>query len=71
LEDNYKSVKKIRKPDPVMRIKAIDFIQGLYCINCPFKSECSSRYPNYLYKCKYLEEWVIEKYKKHLEGERE
>lgn len=66
MENESKPVKKIRKPDPSMRIKAIEFIKGLYCINCPFKSECSSKYPNYLYKCRYLEEWVLEKYETHV-----
>ena len=66
MEHASKSVKTIKKPDPTMRRKAIDFIKELYCINCPFKSECSSKYPDYLVKCRYLEEWVLNKYKESI-----
>lgn len=66
MTDQDDSLKVIRRPDPNMRIRAIEFIKGLYCINCPFKSECSSRYPQYLIKCKYLEEWVLKVYSQEI-----
>ncbi len=53
----------IRRPNPEIRVKAIDFIDNLYCIICSYKSECSSRYPKHLIKCRYLEEWALTKYR--------
>ncbi len=53
----------IRRPNPEARVRAIDFIDGLYCIICSYKSECSSRYPKHLIKCRYLEEWALSRYR--------
>ncbi len=62
--------KVIRMVKPETRIKAINLIKNLYCIACPYNSECSSRYPEYLIKCRYLEEWALNEYMKHIEGEK-
>ncbi len=51
------------------RVKAIDFIKDIYCIKCEYKEDCSARYPDYIYKCPYIVEWAIEKYKEHLQKE--
>ncbi len=48
------------------RRKAIDFIKEIYCIKCEYKEDCSARYPDYIYKCPYIIEWALEKYKEHL-----
>lgn len=48
------------------RIKAIDFISNIYCIVCEYKEDCSARYPDYIYKCPYIVDWALEKYKEHL-----
>lgn len=48
------------------RIKAIDFIRDIYCIVCEHEEDCSARYPDHIYKCPYLVDWALEKYKEHL-----
>ena len=66
-EEKKKIIRMVR---PETRMKAMKFIRNLYCIACPYNSECSSRYPEYLIKCRYLEEWALNKYIKHIEGEK-
>ena len=69
IETSEKERKKfIRMVRPETRIKAMNFIKDLFCIACPYDSECSSRYPEHLIKCKYLEKWSLDKYTKHIEG---
>ena len=46
------------------RRRAIEFIKDLHCIACEYKSECSSRYPDYLIKCRYIEKWALNSYKR-------
>lgn len=58
----------IRMVRPETRVKAMKLIKNLFCIACPYNSECSSRYPEHLTKCKYLEEWALNEYTKHIEG---
>jgi hypothetical protein len=59
--------KYIRTVKPEKRIEAMNFIKDLFCSACPYDSECSSRYPEYLIKCIYLEEWAMKKYKQHVD----
>lgn len=62
-EEAHKTPQIIKKPDPRVRVEAVDFISDLYCILCAYKSECSSKYTKHLLKCRYLEEWVLNRYK--------
>lgn len=64
-DDVTRNMKIVR---PETRIKAIEFIKNLFCIACSYNSDCSSRYPEYLIKCRYLEEWALNKYKEHIES---
>lgn len=63
-----KAVKPVVKPEK--RRSAIDFIADVYCIACPYKRDCSSKYPDYLLKCTYLEKWALKKYEVIDKGER-
>ena len=62
-EEVHKTQQIIKKPDPKVRIEAVDFISDLYCILCAYKSECSSKYTKHLLKCRYLEDWVLSRYR--------
>lgn len=50
------------------RRKATDFIRNIYCIICEHEEDCSARYPDHIYKCPYLVDWALEKYKEHLDN---
>lgn len=56
----------IKKIEPLKRIKAINFLDRIYCIICEYKDDCSARYPDYIYKCRYIEEWSTKKYLNHI-----
>ena len=62
-EEVQKTPQIIKKPDPKVRVEAVNFISDLYCILCAYKSECSSKYTKHLLKCRYLEEWVLNRYR--------
>jgi len=62
-EEIHKPPLVIKKPDPKVRMQAVDFISDLYCILCAYKSECSSKYTKHLLKCRYLEDWVLLMYR--------
>ena len=62
-EEIQKTPQIIKKPDPKVRVEAVDFISDLYCILCAYKSECSSKYTKHLLKCRYLEDWVLTRYR--------
>jgi hypothetical protein len=50
---------KLKKILPQKRKEAIEYIREIYCINCKYKSDCTSREPDYLIICNYIEEWAI------------
>ncbi len=61
-----KKIRYIRAVKPETRIKAINFIRDLFCVACQYDSECSSRYPEYLIKCRHIEDWALNKYMEHV-----
>ena len=56
----------VGRPSPRMRKLAVDFIEGLYCIQCSWREECSAEEGERekIHKCPKLEEWVMKVYEK-------
>lgn len=54
MEEKEKAAKKI-----------LNILEILYCFKCKYSEECSSEYPEYLIKCKYIEDWIWKIYSKY------
>jgi len=48
----------------------LEIFKRLYCFKCEYAEECSPDSPEYLYRCRLLEDWVIKYYRKQ-KGEEE
>ena len=48
--------------------RVLDYLEMLHCFACPYEEECSPEYPEYLFKCRYIEDWVLNIYNRRLRG---
>ena len=44
--------------------EVLQMLKRLYCFKCEYAGECSPDSPEYLYRCKLLEDWALKYYRK-------